>query len=293
MHGSVFLDARRRGDPPGAAVERPADGRRVRRDHRARRRGAAARAGRQPGADRLPGAQDPVAARPRAGGATRACASVLLPKDYVRLRLTGERATDASDAVGHAAARRPRARLVGRDPRRARDPARVAARASTRGPRSTGTLRDERRRRAGPAARAAGRRRRRRQRGGGGRRRRGAARGSVSSSIGTSGVLFAHRDEFAPDPSGRVHAFCHAVPGRVPPDGGDAVGRRLAELVARARSAARLRRRWSPRRQAVPPGAEGLLFLPYLTRRAHAAPGPAGARRVRRASRSRHGARRT
>src|SRR5262249_62038956 len=38
--------------------------------------------------------------------------------------------------------------------------------------------------------------------------------GLVSSSIGTSGVVFAHGDEFAPDPSGRVHAFCHAVPGR-------------------------------------------------------------------------------
>src|SRR4029453_8587330 len=31
----------------------------------------------------------------------------------------------------------------------------------------------------------------------------------MSSSIGTSGVLFAPRDAFGPDPSGRVHAFCH------------------------------------------------------------------------------------
>lgn len=41
---------------------------------------------------------------------------VLLPKDYVRLRLTGERATDASGCVRDTAARRPRARLVERDP---------------------------------------------------------------------------------------------------------------------------------------------------------------------------------
>ncbi|MCV4940246.1 xylulokinase, partial [Escherichia coli] len=37
--------------------------------------------------------------------------------------------------------------------------------------------------------------------------------GLVSSSVGTSGVLFAHTDAFSPDPSGRVHAFCHAIPG--------------------------------------------------------------------------------
>ena len=36
--------------------------------------------------------------------------------------------------------------------------------------------------------------------------------GIVSSSIGTSGVLFAHSDEPAVDPSGRIHAFAHAVP---------------------------------------------------------------------------------
>ena len=38
--------------------------------------------------------------------------------------------------------------------------------------------------------------------------------GLASCSIGTSGVLFAHSDTMATDPSGRVHAFCHAVPLR-------------------------------------------------------------------------------
>src|SRR5712691_1129862 len=37
--------------------------------------------------------------------------------------------------------------------------------------------------------------------------------GVLSSSIGTSGVLFAHADEAAVDPSSRIHAFAHAVPG--------------------------------------------------------------------------------
>ncbi|HMO59177.1 MAG TPA: FGGY family carbohydrate kinase, partial [Roseiflexaceae bacterium] len=38
--------------------------------------------------------------------------------------------------------------------------------------------------------------------------------GVVSSSIGTSGVLFAHADSIALDPAGRLHTFCHAVPGQ-------------------------------------------------------------------------------
>jgi xylulokinase len=89
--------------------------------------------------------------------------------------------------------------------------------------------------------------------------------GSVSSSVGTSGVLFAHRDAFTPDPSGRVHAFCHAVPGAwhlmaVTLSAGGSLGwwrERIGagatfdDLVAEAAE--------------VPAGAEGLLFLPYLT----------------------------
>jgi xylulokinase len=88
--------------------------------------------------------------------------------------------------------------------------------------------------------------------------------GAVSTSIGTSGVLFAHRDAFAPDPSGRVHAFCHAVPGAfhlmaVALSSGGSLswwreqvgGADFDTLVAEA--------------SAVPAGAEGLIFLPYLT----------------------------
>jgi len=88
--------------------------------------------------------------------------------------------------------------------------------------------------------------------------------GLVSSSIGTSGVVFADSATPRIDPRGRLHAFCHAVPGRYHlmgvtlAAGGslrwwrDLVGiggyDRLNELAAEA-----------------PPGAEGLLFLPYLT----------------------------
>src|SRR5204862_7762117 len=38
--------------------------------------------------------------------------------------------------------------------------------------------------------------------------------GAVSATIGTSGVVFAATDVPATDPKGRVHTFCHAVPGR-------------------------------------------------------------------------------
>jgi xylulokinase len=38
--------------------------------------------------------------------------------------------------------------------------------------------------------------------------------GSVSATIGTSGVVFAATDRPALDPKGRLHTFCHAIPGR-------------------------------------------------------------------------------
>lgn len=86
--------------------------------------------------------------------------------------------------------------------------------------------------------------------------------GLMSSSIGTSGVLFAPTDAPAVDPSGRIHAFCHAVPERycllavTLSAGGslrwwqDLTRHPYDDLVAEA--------------SQVPPGSEGLVFLPYL-----------------------------
>jgi xylulokinase len=89
--------------------------------------------------------------------------------------------------------------------------------------------------------------------------------GLASSSIGTSGVIFTHTPQFTPDPSGRLHAFCHAVPGAYhlmgvtlsaggslqwwrQVLGGQHEYDALIELAASA-----------------PIGSEGLLFLPYLS----------------------------
>ena len=103
------------------------------------------------------------------------------------------------------------------------------------------------------------------------------APGPVSVVLGTSGVVFAALPSFAADAEGRVHAFCHAVPGGWHAMGvmlsaagslrwlRDAVGGSYEELVAEAE-------RW-------PPGVEGLVFLPYLAgeRTPHADPDARGA----------------
>ena len=138
--------------------------------------------------------------------------TVLLPKDYVRWRLTGERATDAADASGtllfDVAGRRWSSALlshVGIDE--------AALPAVHEGPEVTGRLS-----RAG--AEATGLPAGTPVVAGGGDQAAGAVgmgivrSGAVSATIGTSGVVFAATDRPALDPGGRVHTFCHAVPDR-------------------------------------------------------------------------------
>jgi xylulokinase len=87
--------------------------------------------------------------------------------------------------------------------------------------------------------------------------------GLATCSIGTSGVLFAQADRLAPDPSGRLHTFCHAVPGRYHVMGVTlAAGASLRwwrDLTANTDYAT-----LTDMASAAPPGAEGLLFLPYI-----------------------------
>jgi xylulokinase len=194
-------------------------------------------------------------------------AHVLLPKDYVRLRLTGEHAMDVTDASGTLwfdverrrwsdevtqvlEVRRSWLPRVLESPEvsgRTADGVAVAAGAGDQAAAALGVGVD----RPGP----------------------------LSVVLGTSGVVFAALPAFAADPQARVHVFCHAVPG-----GWQAMGVMLsaagslqwfrdtlaggvpfAELDAEAA-------RWAP-------GCEGLMFLPYLTgeRTPHADPEARGA----------------
>src|SRR5271169_1984935 len=88
--------------------------------------------------------------------------------------------------------------------------------------------------------------------------------GAVSATIGTSGVVFAATDKPTKDPGGRLHTFCHAVPGRWHVMGvTQAAGLSLtwfrdtfaaaATYDALSRSAAE-----------IAPGSDGLLYAPYL-----------------------------
>lgn len=135
---------------------------------------------------------------------------VLLPKDYVRLLLTGESASDMSDAAGTFWLD------VGR---RDWSEALLAATALDRshmprlveGTEVSGTLRPALAARWGmrPGVVVAG--------GGGDNAASacgiGAIRpGAAFASIGTSGVLFVANAAFSPNTAGAVHAFCHAVP---------------------------------------------------------------------------------
>lgn len=260
MHGSVFLDA-------AGAVIRPAllwnDQRTAPQCEEISSRVGEARLLELAGNPALTGFQAPkilwlAQEEPDAYGRV---ASVLLPKDYVRFMLTGERATDASDASGTLLLD-VRERDWSASILDALEIPRDWLPDVFEGPEVAGRLRDDVADELGlprglPVA------------AGGGDNAAAAVgvgvvrEGSVSTSIGTSGVLFAHRDAFTPDPSGRVHAFCHAVPG-------------AWHLMAVTLSAGGSLSWWRDRFDAgfeelvgeaaeVEPGAEGLVFLPYLT----------------------------
>ncbi|HLH67787.1 MAG TPA: xylulokinase [Candidatus Dormibacteraeota bacterium] len=195
----------------------------------------------------------------------RRVARVLLPKDYVRLRLTGEFATDASDASGTLLLdlrRRNWAQPILEALEIPGDwlpPVREA-------PEPAGALR------AAPAS-SLGLRPGIPVAAGGGDNAAAAvgtavvAPGRVSCSIGTSGVLFAPTSALALDPSGRVHALCHAVPGAyhlmgVTLSAGGSL-RWWRDLLRGAGGAGDYDQLVAAA-AAVPVGAEGLLFLPYL-----------------------------
>lgn len=197
----------------------------------------------------------------------------LLPKDYIRFKLTGEFATEVSDASGTSLLNVPERRWsapvlqklgipIEHLPR-VYESYEVSGKISRAGAEATGLKEGT------PVV------------GGGGDQAAGAVgngivqSGIISVTTGTSGVVFAFADKPTVDPDLRVHTFCHAVPGKwhvmgvMLSAGGslrwyrDNLGApemRVAKLMdidpyeLIAREAA-----------TVAPGAEGLLFLPYLT----------------------------
>ena len=179
---------------------------------------------------------------------------ILLPKDYVRFRLTGERTIDAADASGTLlfdVARRRWSEEVCTAldvPLDWLPDAYESTEVGTAGDQAAGAL--------GVGI---------------------AAPGALSVVLGTSGVVFAVLPAYQPDPLARLHVFCHAVPGTWHAMGvmlsaagslswlRQVVGAEYGELDDEAA-------RWEP-------GVEGLLFAPYLAgeRTPHVDPDARGA----------------
>ena len=198
---------------------------------------------------------------------------ILLPKDYIRYKLSNTYATEVSDASGTILMDIPSRNwsneiLNGLHIKRSLLPevfesVVISAKVSKEASNLTGLIEGT------PIA------------GGGSDNAAGAVgsgiirSGLISDSIGTSGVVFAHMDKPLYDPQGRVHSFCHAVPGKW-------------HLTGVTLSAAGSLRwyfdEFGPSREIiknfpdikgydlldkqaeqVPAGSDGLIFLPYLS----------------------------
>jgi xylulokinase len=214
-------------------------------------------------------------------------ARILLPKDEIRRRLTGEFATEVSDASGmlllDVVKRQWSKALLSK---LELDPALFAK--CYESEEVTGQLTREAARLLGlsPDCVVVG---------GAGDCAAGAVgngivrRGVLSTSIGTSGVVFVHSDTPEVDPLGRLHTFCHAVHGKwhmmgvTLAAGGSLQWFRNALCAAEAAAAKRKKIEvydlLSAEAARTPPGAEGLFFLPYLAgeRTPHADPWARGA----------------
>lgn len=202
---------------------------------------------------------------------------VLLPKDYLRYKLTGDYATDRAGAGGtlllDLQTRDWSAELLG-----AFDIPRDWLPPTHEGTETTGVISAEAAEWTGLSAGTP-------VVGGGGDQAAGAVGvgavtpGVVSMTLGTSGVVFASSNEPLVEERGSLHAFPHAVPGR---------WHVMGVMLSAAGSLQWYRDAFCPdaafaalddEAAEVPPGAEGLLFLPYLSgeRTPHADPDARGA----------------
>jgi xylulokinase len=188
--------------------------------------------------------------------------SIMLPKDYVRFKLTGARATDVADASGtlmfDVAKRRWSPEML-----QASDLEAEILPQVFESPEITGRVTKD-------SAAVSGLREGTPVVAGGGDQAAGAvgmgivAPGNVSATIGTSGVVFAATSDPVVEPKGRIHTFCHAIPGRW--------------HVMGVTQGAGLSLRWFRDQfgggasydslmieaAAAPAGSDGLLWAPYL-----------------------------
>lgn len=207
---------------------------------------------------------------------------ILLPKDYVRYRLTGEFVTEVSDASGtlllDVVKRRWSKRLLGKLQLDQQLLPEVCESEDITGGLTASVAKELGLAEGTPVV------------GGGGDQAAGAIgngivrRGVVSATMGTSGVVFAHSDEVQVDPDGRLHTFCHAVRGKwhvmgcVLSAGGSLQWFRNQLCQEEIRAAKRKRidpyELITEAAAGAPAGSEGLFFLPYLTgeRTPHADP---------------------
>jgi xylulokinase len=193
--------------------------------------------------------------------------AVLLPKDYVRLRLSGDKATDVADASGtlllDVSARKWSAEMLSATeidenilPVVYESP-QVTGIVSAAGNQATGLLKGT------PIVAGAGDQ-------AAGAVGMGIVRaGTVSATIGTSGVVFAASDQPSLDPKGRVHTFCHAVPDRwhvmgVTQGAGLSLRWFRDQFGAGSDDGRDPYDRLTDEAAQAPSGASGLLWTPYL-----------------------------
>ncbi len=199
-------------------------------------------------------------------------AKILLPKDYIRLRLTGEYATEVSDASGmqlmNIAERKWSDEVVsklglstsmlGKMYESQEVTGKVTASAAEITGLNEGTI----------------------VVGGAGDQAAGAVGngivmpGVVSSTIGTSGVVFAYTDKLTIDPLGRVHTFCHAVPNTYHIMGvtqGAGLSLKwfrdtfcIDEIMTAELSNIDVYKLLDAEAETIKPCSDGLVYLPYL-----------------------------
>ncbi len=191
------------------------------------------------------------------------CEHILLPKDYLRYKLTGDYHTDLAGAAGtsllNVAERSWSIEVV--------DALGIPASWLPKvheGTEITGAISEE-------AAQLTGLKAGTPVVGGGGDQAAGAVGmgcvtpDKIGVTVGTSGVVFAPLSDYAFEPEGRLHAFCHSVPGQ---------WHFMGVMLSAAGSLQWYRDTIAPdvsfdallaETANIPAGSEGLLFLPYLS----------------------------